>query len=195
TALIHWDGEFAIFADLDKYVRVFIGRMKPCPSFDGLGLETFENQEFGTADSPREHFSAATAKIFGQLQDGVLNRAVSEDALAKATAQETAVPESPIPESSIPEKWEISPEMSDRARHFNPLYYLLAPEKESDIAPHYRIRLGSKDADTSFGISYSLYLALQSAGIDADYALVWGLGHCNADYPGEFAAWVESICG
>ncbi len=174
TDLIRWDGERAIITDLDKYVRVFIGRMKPCPAFDGLKLETFENQEFGTVISPREHFSASTAELFGRLQDDLPNTAASED--------------------SLPEKWEISPEMLDRAQHFNPLYYILSSERKSDIAPHYRIRLGSKDADTSFSISYSLFLALLSAGIDADYALVWGLGHCNADYPGEFGAWVDSVC-
>ncbi len=175
TDMIRWDGERAVITDLDQYVRVFIGRMKSCPAFDGLYLETFENQEFGTSDRPREHFSAATAKAFSQLQEITSDKAAASG-------------------RPLPEKWAISPEMSDRAQHFNPLYYILASERKSDIAPHYRIRLGSRDADTSFSVSYSLYLALKAAGTDADYALVWGLGHCNADYPGEFTDWVDRIC-
>ncbi|MCD8325512.1 MAG: hypothetical protein LUC90_02170 [Lachnospiraceae bacterium] len=189
TDLIRWNGDQAVITDLDKYVRVFIGRMKPCPVFDGLSCETFENQEFGTKDDLREHFSTATAEIFSLLRDKS-----SRTAPAETDAPKALKPSADKLKTTVPEEWEISPEMEDRARHFNPLYYILASEKESNIAPHYRIRLGSKDADTSFGISYSLYLALRAAGIDADYALVWGLGHCNADYPGEFAAWADSIC-
>ncbi len=156
TDLIAWDGTNAVISDLDKYVRVFIGRMKECPAFDELVCKSYENQEFGDENELFRHFSADTAKIAGG-------------------------------------EWTIPQEQYDRARHFNPLYYILAEERNTDIAPHYRIRLGSKDADTAFAISYTLYLALKSIGIDADYALVWGLGHCNADYPGEFAAWVDSL--
>ncbi len=156
TDLISWDGSSAVITDLDKYVRVFIGRMKACPAFDELTDTSYENQEFGDEDQLFKHFSPDTAEI--------------------ADAE-----------------WTISPEMCERVRHFNPLTYIFAEEKTSDIAPHYRIRLGSKDADTSFAISYTLYLALRSIGIDADYALVWGLGHCNADYPGELADWVDSL--
>ncbi|MCD7807674.1 MAG: hypothetical protein LUH19_10125, partial [Lachnospiraceae bacterium] len=179
TDLIRWDGREAVITDLDKYVRVFIGRMKPCPAFDGLNGETFENQEFGTEENPREHFSSSTAEMFRQQ---------------KSIAQNKPSEDTGVSDTLLPESWTISPEMKSRAEHFNPLHYLLASEKTSHIAPHYRIRLGSKDADTSFGISYTLYLALKAAGIDADYALVWGLGHCNADYPGEFAAWADRIC-
>ncbi len=156
TDLISWDGSKAVISDLDKYVRVFIGRMKECPAFDELTCTSYENQEFGDDGEPCRHFSPDTAR------------------LAEA-------------------EWTIPEEQYERARHFNPLSYILADEKSSDIAPHYRIRLGSKDADTSFAISYTLYLALRSVGIDADYALVWGMGHCNADYPDEFAAWVDSL--
>ncbi len=156
TDLISWDGTSAVISDLDKYVRVFIGRMKECPAFDELVCKSYENQEFGDGSELFRHFSADTAKI--------------------ADAE-----------------WTIPQEQYDRARHFNPLYYILAEKRDTDIASHYRIRLGSKDADTSFSISYTLYLALRYIGIDADYALVWGLGHCNADYPGEFAAWVDSL--
>ncbi len=156
TDLISWDGSKAVISDLDKYVRVFIGRMKECPAFDELVCKSYENQEFGDDDEPFRHFCPDTARLAGA-------------------------------------EWTISEEQYERARHFNPLHYILDGDEKCDIAPHYRIRLGSKDADTSFSISYSLYLALKSIGKDADYALVWGMGHCNADYPDEFAAWADSL--
>ena len=40
----------------------------------------------------------------------------------------------------------------------------------------------------------TLALKLANAGKDTDYALVWDLPHCEADYPGEVCDWIESIC-
>ena len=54
--------------------------------------------------------------------------------------------------------------------------------------------MGACDADTAFTVSMMLALKLANAGKDTDYALVWDLPHCEADYPGEVCDWIESIC-
>lgn len=47
--------------DFDAYVRA-IGRMKALPAFDGLALETGENQLFGDATTDKRHFTAFSAR-------------------------------------------------------------------------------------------------------------------------------------
>ena len=68
-------------------------------------------------------------------------------------------------------------------------------DKKTGHAPHFRIRVGARDADTSFSVSMILYLLLYQAGYDVDYALVWDMPHSEADYPGEILAWIDRICG
>ncbi|MCD8332883.1 MAG: alpha/beta hydrolase, partial [Clostridiales bacterium] len=75
----------------------------------------------------------------------------------------------------------------------NPMHYI-GTEEVSDSAKYFRIRVGASDADTSFTVSMALALKLENAGKPVDYALVWDKPHCEADYPGEFCDWIESIC-
>ena len=65
--------------------------------------------------------------------------------------------------------------------------------KDNKRASYFRICLGSKDSDTSFAISRMLYLLLKKNSIPVDYHIIWGLGHCDADYQEKFGLWVDSI--
>ena len=61
-------------------------------------------------------------------------------------------------------------------------------------APHWRIRHGSVDRDTSIAVPIILATKLQNAGYDADIALPWGRGH-SGDYDlDELFAWIDGIC-
>lgn len=165
------DGALAI-DDLDIYVRAYIGRMKGCPAFDPMGGTSPENQELGEwgaseGDSEdKRHFASATAKAMRAL------------AMDKAGAYEA----------------DLTEDRAYRARLINPMTFATGSEP-ADIAPHVRIRVGSRDADHSFSASFNLYRALVERGVDADYGFVWGRGHCDADRPGEFGTWVDRICG
>lgn len=65
---------------------------------------------------------------------------------------------------------------------------------ESDVAPHWRIRHGAFDRDTSLAIPAILTLLLEKAGKDVDFFLPWGLPH-SGDYDlDELFAWIDSIC-
>ncbi len=167
--------------DLDAYVLNYIGRMKGCPAFDPMDGMSPENQEFGdvgaSADdaSDRRHFSAMTAQVIA--------RAAAEGECAGGVAQ-TQVQ---AYENDLTE------ELARMKELINPMAFATG-KLASDMAPHVRIRLGSRDADHSFSASFNLYRALVQRGIDADYALVWGRGHCDADIPGEFSTWANRIC-
>ena len=74
----------------------------------------------------------------------------------------------------------------------NPMNYIGAANTKT--APHWRIRHGSKDKDTSLGIPVMLGTYLQNKGYDVDLALPWDRPH-SGDYDlDELFLWTERIC-
>jgi len=65
----------------------------------------------------------------------------------------------------------------------------------ADLAPHWRIRHGSFDRDTSLAIPAILALILQGQGVDVDFALPWGIPHCGDYDQAELFDWIDGICG
>ena len=61
TAGLTVQGGRVLALDFDTHVRR-IGRMKAQPAFDGLALETGENQLFGDATTDKRHFTAFSAR-------------------------------------------------------------------------------------------------------------------------------------
>ena len=170
---LSWDGERASISSLDDYILNHRRRMKPCTSFDTLGCDSGENQEFGTAERDYLHFNTAIAEAIEELKERFpVEYAKYYAAYAEAIENE---------------------ELARRIYLINPFNYI-GTEEQSTQASHFRIRVGACDADTAFTVSMTLALKLTTAGKDTDYALVWDLPHCEADYPGEVCDWVESIC-
>ena len=83
-------------------------------------------------------------------------------------------------------------ELEKRKYLINPFNFI-GTEEKTNLAEHYRIRVGAKDPDTSFTISMSLACRLAEAGKPVDYQLVWNQPHCEADYPGEIIDWIENL--
>ena len=74
----------------------------------------------------------------------------------------------------------------------NPLDYIGA--HGTTTAPHWRIRHGAVDRDTSLAIPVILATKLQNHGFDVDFALPWGRGH-SGDYDlEELFAWIDQVC-
>lgn len=170
---LRWDGEQAKITGLDAYVLHHRRRMKPCTSFDKLGMDSGENQAFGTPEVDYVHFSRDTAQAIADLKDEYPEEC--------AQYAETF--------------WivENGPELAERLFLTNPLNFIGTAERSSQ-AKHYRIRVGTSDADTSLSVSMTLALKLQNAGCGTvDYALVWDQPHSEADYPGEVLAWIDRI--
>lgn len=170
---LSWDGERAHISDLDSYVLNYRRRMKPCTSFDTLGMDSGENEVFGTASQPYMHFNKEIADAILALNGQFPKEAeMYYEAFSQAGKDE---------------------ELSHRIHLLNPLNYI-GEGKGGDSAKYCRIRVGSHDADTSLSVSMTLALKLAEADREVDYALVWDQPHCEADYPEEVCDWIEKIC-
>ncbi|MGN0978094.1 MAG: hypothetical protein ACI4PH_08585, partial [Faecousia sp.] len=171
---LRWDGKTARISSLDDYILQHRRRMKPCTSFDTLGMDSGENQLFGTPDRDYQHFC--------------------EDIAPAIEALRTQFPEEydryyPAFVKAIGDE-----DLAQRRYLLNPMNFA-KPGKACESTRYFRIRVGACDADTAFTISMALALKLAEAGKAVDYALVWDRPHCEADYPGEVCNWIEEICG
>ncbi len=98
-------------------------------------------------------------------------------------------------------------DVDTRVAMYTPMYYLMNNSKyyegggrgSSTVAPHWRIRTGIKQGDTSLCTEINLALALKAYGIDdVDFATIWGQGHTQAEDEGDatdnFIEWVQKCC-
>ena len=77
-------------------------------------------------------------------------------------------------------------------RRMNPMNYIGTAGVRT--APHFRIRHGAKDRDTSVAVPAILALRLQNAGVAVDFSAPWGQGH-GGDYDlKELFDWIDRIC-
>jgi hypothetical protein len=89
------------------------------------------------------------------------------------------------------ENSEVESELADPSiiRMMNPTEYIGQP----GTAPHWRIRHGAFDRDTSLAIPVILATLLENRGYDVDFHLPWGLPH-SGDYDlDELFAWIDQI--
>jgi hypothetical protein len=86
----------------------------------------------------------------------------------------------------------------------NPLYFVaksLDGYGASTVCPHWRIRTGIEQGDTSLTTELDLALVLEENPDvqDVDFATVWGKSHTTAEHTGSaatnFISWVKSCCG
>lgn len=169
---LSWDGKEAKISDLDTYVLNHRRRMKSCTSFDMFTMDSCENKVFGSKEKQMMHFNWEIGEAIGELKE------------------------------DFPEEYEIyyasymeakgDQELEKRKYLINPFNFI-GTEEKTNLAEHYRIRVGAKDPDTSFTISMSLACRLAEAGKPVDYQLVWNQPHCEADYPGEIIDWIENL--
>ena len=169
---LSWDGQKAVVSDLDTYVLRHRRRMKPCPSFDTLGMNSGENQVFGSPVRDYMHFNPAVGRAIRELRDKFPLEAEQYAAAYKSADD---------------------PDLAQRVFLINPMNFI-GTQEVSTQAKHFRIRVGAGDADTSFSVAMMLAVRLANTGLDADYALVWDQPHSEADYPGEVLRWIDRIC-
>lgn len=172
TSWLSWDGKSASITSLDEYILAHRRRMKPCTSFDTLGMDSGENQEFGTPDKDYMHFSEYIPGAIESLREDFPEE---YDKYYASFAEEIG-----------------DNELAYRRYLINPMNFIGGDEKTSP-ADYYRIRVGAQDADTAFIISMALALRLAEDGRNTDYALVWDRPHCEADYEGEVCDWIDRI--
>lgn len=73
----------------------------------------------------------------------------------------------------------------------NPMNYI--GKSKVDNAPHWRIRMGTKDKDTSLAIPTLLALALSNQDLDVNFELSWEQPHAGNYDLEELFAWMERI--
>lgn len=79
---------------------------------------------------------------------------------------------------------------SETIRLSNPMAFI----GNADAAPHWRIRHGVYDRDTSLAIPVILAQTLRQAGNNVDFHLPWGLPH-SGDYDlDELFGWIDALC-
>ncbi len=94
-----------------------------------------------------------------------------------------------------------------RVAMYTPMYYLVSHSTyykgggagASTVAPHWRIRTGIKQGDTSLCTEINLALALRAYGInDVDFETIWNQGHTQAEDTGnatdQLIEWVQKCC-
>lgn len=85
----------------------------------------------------------------------------------------------------------ISDELKQLVFLMNPMNFV--GNAKATNAPHWYIRHGSRDRDTSFPVPVAFATKLQNAGKDVDFLLAWNRPH-SGDYAlDELFAWIESI--
>ena len=137
--------------DWTAYARS-IGRLKTTPAFDGVALDTGENQLFGDAATDKRHFTAFS------MDNSTVAGATRADALT--------------------------------VRQMNAMAYLADPVAR--VAPHWRIRHGTADRDTSLAIPVLLAAAARPRARSVDLALPWERPH-SGDYDlNELFDWIDS---
>lgn len=80
----------------------------------------------------------------------------------------------------------------DDVRRMNPMYFI--GQQDVTVAPHWRIRHGAKDRDTSLAVPALLALKLQDSGYDVDFASPWGKGHAGDYDLTELFDWADGLC-
>ena len=173
---LEWDShtQKAQITGMDAMQETYHRRLKLCPAFDDLNLIQAENQEFGMPECDKMHFNPILAGLIEKLQQ--------------------AFPEETKRYLEGYQKVAADQALAMRRYLINPMNYI-GTEERADLAPHYRIRVGSRDADTSLMITLTLALKLmQTKKTDVDYEIVWDEAHGRADYPGEVTEWVREIC-
>ena len=169
---LSWDGEQAVISDIDSYILNHRRRMKPCTSFDVLGMDSGENKVFGNSEIPMRHFNSYIAAGLEKLRDHFPEEYEKyHEAYAEVFGNK---------------------ELERQIYLINPFNYINTKEKSTQ-AQYYRIRVGASDADTSFSVSMTLACLLAAAGKDVDYQFVWEQPHSEADYLGEAIGWIDEI--
>ena len=130
-----------------------ITRMKVAPAFDGLNLETPENDLFGDSHKNLCHFTTYS-----------LAHSQAKGTMADSTA----------------------------VKLLNPMYYIADPH--ATASPHWRIRHGERDRDTSLAISALLTLKLRQQRCQVDYHAPWNMPHAGDYDLEELFAWIDNIC-
>ena len=85
----------------------------------------------------------------------------------------------------------VDADLQKRVRMMNPMNYIR--DKKSTVAPHWFIRHGAMDCDTSFPIPVNLATMLMNEGKDVNFALPWNRYHSGDYNLDDLFGWLKRI--
>ena len=87
----------------------------------------------------------------------------------------------------------LDKKMVDRVYIMNPMNFI--SESAASVAPHWYIRHGAKDRDTSFLVPINLATRLMNSGYDVDFFLPWNRPHSGDYNLDSLFTWIAGITG
>ncbi len=166
----------AVISSVHDFSKAMKTSSKGLGAFDQLDAGQGENTLFGYGDGQGAHFDAVMSDILTSLGSEYAD-AYAEDLQKTDALGHTA---------------------AERLNMYSPLYYLLESSdgyQTSTVAPHFRIRSGICQSDTSVTTEINLAQALTNEGVDVDFAAVWGQKHVQAETSGNstenFISWIH----
>ena len=187
---VTWDGESASAASVGAFAQHIKNSSKSVGAFDALNRGQAENTVFGDGDTDSLHFDAALAALL------VANEA---EYAAYADFDPAYVEDYQEYLTSVDA---IGNESLVRQDMYNPMYYIedyYDGYGTTTVAPHWRIRTGITQGDTSLCVEMNLALALGAYdGVeDVDFETVWAQAHTKAERTGtsdgNYIAWLNEL--
>ncbi|WP_329445806.1 hypothetical protein [Streptomyces canus] len=177
-------------SSLDDFVNSQKTASKPVGAFDGYSRGQTENNVFAMGLGAPSHFAPLTRDVI-KANEATYATYSDWDSAYGASAYD----------NDFAQKDSVGKDMAWRGDAYNPLYFLLPAfggYRQSQVAPHWRIRTGIMQGDTASTTEINILLVLQNYGIrDVDFATVWAQGHTQAERTGDsttnFISCVESV--
>lgn len=176
---------------MGEFVRHLKPTSKDVGAFDALDRNRAENFLFGNSHADALHFDPIMSSLLESERDEYASCEDYRSGYASAYA------------GDMDNVDDLGTSSSVRQEMYNPMYFVaegLDGYGSSTPAPHWRIRTGIQQGDTSLTTELNLALALKAnpAVKDVDFATVWGQAHTTAERTGSstanFISWVRDCC-
>lgn len=158
----------ATIASLDDVMVNLVGRNKMCPSLDSYNYHSNENSAFVDADGNSRHFSPTVRDALKALIDGADSYGWTEDELdyLQVLYQDYADG--------------VTDESAEMLEIMSPINYIVGKDGfVGDIAPFWRLRIGSRDGDHGVPAAWLIAhgLELYQPETEVSIGIAWNAPH------------------
>lgn len=155
-------------SSLDALVQNHIARKKMCPSLDSYNYKSNENDAFSDAEGNTVHFSSTVRDALKTLIDKADDYGWSEEELQYITDLYNDYAAG------------VNEESTEMLAVMSPINYMVDKDGyEADLAPYWRLRIGSEDGDHGAPAAWLIAEALEKyhPEVDVSMGIAWGMGH------------------
>jgi len=187
------------FFNMSNYLKFVAkqARLKALPAFDQVGqtpaLATSATSDttkagttvYGNYSGGESNLFGTAAQVYSNFTEYAWNNNNGGDAVNAA--------QSDVGLKNTGYTWATNPQQAYLLNQYKLINALAYIGKTDGITPHWRIRVGARDRDTSFTVAYNISRALKadSKVKNVDYALFWDQGHAgNYDVQDAFS-WID----